>query len=119
MFRKLKEEIDSIMDRDPAARSRLEVYFLYSGFKAVRAYRKANWCFRHNLKFLARYISQRSRAKQAERKSQKSRTASVRKEQGPECLEAGWWRVGLDIKSNKAKPNQNKSPRLAGRQGEG
>lgn len=63
MFKALKEDLDSVIARDPAARNRLEVYFLYSGFKAVRAYRKANWCFRHNLKFLARYISQRSRHK--------------------------------------------------------
>lgn len=63
MFKKLKSEIDSIIKRDPAARSRLEVYFLYSGFKAVRSYRKANWFFRHNMKFIARFISQRSRHK--------------------------------------------------------
>ena len=63
MFRRLKEEIDSIMERDPAARSRLEVYLLYSGFKAVRAYRKANWFYRHNMKMIARYISQRARHK--------------------------------------------------------
>ena len=63
MFNKLKAELDSVMARDPAARSRLEVYFLYSGFKAVRAYRKANWFYRHNMKFIARYISQRARHK--------------------------------------------------------
>ncbi len=61
MFRQLKEELDSIMERDPAARSRLEVYFLYSGFKAVRSYRRANWFYRHNHKFIARWISQRAR----------------------------------------------------------
>ncbi len=63
MFGKLKEEIDSIMERDPAARSRFEVFFLYSGFKALRSYRKANWFYRHNMKFIARFISQRSRHK--------------------------------------------------------
>lgn len=63
MFKNLKAEIDSIMERDPAARSRAEVYFLYSGFKAVRSYRKANWFFRHNMKFIARWISQRARHK--------------------------------------------------------
>ena len=63
MFRRLKEDLDAVMERDPAARSRLEVFFLYSGFKAVRSHRKANWCYRHNLKFLARWISQRSRKK--------------------------------------------------------
>lgn len=63
MFKKLKEELDSIMERDPAARSRLEIYFLYSGFRAVRAYRKANWFYRHNHKFIARFLSQRARHK--------------------------------------------------------
>ncbi len=63
MFDQLKEELDSIMERDPAARSRLEVYFLYSGFRAVRAYRHANWFYRHNMKFIARYLSQRARHK--------------------------------------------------------
>lgn len=63
MFRLLREELDSIMERDPAARSRFEIYFLYSGFKAVRSYRKAHWFYNHNMKFIARFISQRSRKK--------------------------------------------------------
>jgi serine O-acetyltransferase len=63
MFNKLKEDIDSIMERDPAARSRIEVYFLYSGFKAVRAYRKAHWFYERNMKFIARFLSQRARHK--------------------------------------------------------
>lgn len=63
MFKELIEDLNSIMERDPAARSKAEVYFLYSGFKALRSYRKANWLYRHNFKFLARYISQRCRKK--------------------------------------------------------
>ncbi len=63
MFKKLTEELDSVIDRDPAARSRIEVYFLYSGFKAVHAYRKAHWFYEHNMKFIARYLSQRARHK--------------------------------------------------------
>ena len=63
MFEKLKAELDSIMERDPAARSRLEVYFLYSGFRAVRAYRKAHWFYEHNHKFIARWLSPRARHK--------------------------------------------------------
>ena len=63
MFNQLKEDLDSIMERDPAARSRLEVFFLYSGFRAVRSHRYANWFYRHNMKFIARWISQRSRHK--------------------------------------------------------
>ena len=61
MFKRLKEDLDSILERDPAARSRLEVYFLYSGFRAVRSHRRANWFYRHNMKFMARWISQRCR----------------------------------------------------------
>ena len=63
MFQRLKEDLDAVMERDPAARSRLEVFFLYSGFKAVRAHRRANWFYRRNLKFIARFISQHSRKK--------------------------------------------------------
>lgn len=59
----LKEDIDVVMDRDPAARSRAEVVLLYSGFKAVRDYRRANWFHRHDMKFVARAISQHSRHK--------------------------------------------------------
>lgn len=63
MFDKLKAEIDSIMDRDPAARSRLEVYLLYSGFKAVRSYRRAHRLLEKGHPFLARWVSQRARHK--------------------------------------------------------
>ncbi len=51
------------MERDPAARSKWEVIFLYSGFKAVRSHRRANWFYRHNHKFIARWISQHNRHK--------------------------------------------------------
>ncbi len=63
MFEKLKNDLNLVLQRDPAARTKLEIYLLYSGFKAVRSYRKANWFFRHNMKFIARFISQRSRKK--------------------------------------------------------
>ena len=63
MFRKLKEDLNAVMERDPAARSRLEVFFLYPGFKAVRTHRLANWCYRHGLIFLAELIAQRCRKK--------------------------------------------------------
>ena len=63
MFNTLKSDINAVMERDPAARNRFEVFFLYSGFKAVRSHRMANWFYRHNLKFIARWISQHSRHK--------------------------------------------------------
>lgn len=61
MFKDLRETIEAYKARDPAARTWLEVLLLYPGIKAVRSYRLANWCYRHNLKFLARMISQHSR----------------------------------------------------------
>lgn len=63
MFKKLKEEIASIKDRDPAVRSALEVYFLYPSFKAVRSYRRAHWFHERGHFFIARWISQRCRHK--------------------------------------------------------
>lgn len=59
MFDRIRDEIAAIRERDPAARSALEVWFLYNGFKAVRSYRRAHWFYTHNCKLLARWISQR------------------------------------------------------------
>ena len=58
MFKQLKEDIETIRSRDPAARSAIEIMLLYNGLKAVRAHRRANWCSKHGFKFLARWISQ-------------------------------------------------------------
>ncbi len=58
MFERFREDVAVIREKDPAARSTAEIVWLYNGFKAVRSYRKANWCYRHGLKFLARAISQ-------------------------------------------------------------
>lgn len=60
-FKNTKLDIDAAMQNDPAARSRLEVYLTYSGIKALRAYRTANFFYRHNMKLLARIISQRAK----------------------------------------------------------
>ena len=61
MFKDLKETIQAYMARDPAARSPLEVCFLYPGLKATRSHRRAHWFYEHNMKFIARMISQASR----------------------------------------------------------
>ena len=47
--------------RDPAARSKLEVFLLYPGVHAIIYHRIANWLYCHNLRFLARAVSQWSR----------------------------------------------------------
>ncbi len=58
MFERLKEDIKAFRDRDPAAKSDLEIYFLYPGFKAIRKYRMANYFYRRGHTFIARMISQ-------------------------------------------------------------
>lgn len=63
MFDKTKKEIDAIIERDPAATSRLEVYFTYPGFKAMRAYRKAHKHYLKGNHFRANWISKRARKK--------------------------------------------------------
>jgi len=61
MFKELKELINAYKERDPAARTSLEVMLLYPGVKAIINHRRAHWCHTHGLKFWARLISQRSR----------------------------------------------------------
>ncbi|MGN0523576.1 MAG: serine O-acetyltransferase [Eubacterium sp.] len=60
MFERYKEDIKSFIDHDPAAHNPLEIVLLYPGFKALRSHRRANWFLRHNMPFIARWISQRS-----------------------------------------------------------
>ena len=60
MFTRLREDIATARAHDPAARSSLEIFLLYPGLRAVRMHRRANWFYRHNLKFLARWVSQRA-----------------------------------------------------------
>ena len=61
MFKALKMDIDAAMANDPAARTRFEVWLTYSGIKALRAHRRANFFYRHNMKLLARIISQNAK----------------------------------------------------------
>ncbi|MDO4353731.1 MAG: serine O-acetyltransferase [Clostridia bacterium] len=61
MFKDLKETIDAYLARDPAAQSALEVLLLYPGVKAVQSHRRAHWFYEHDMKFIARLISQVSR----------------------------------------------------------
>ncbi|HPR79137.1 MAG TPA: serine O-acetyltransferase [Candidatus Limiplasma sp.] len=56
-----KEDMEAVLARDPAARSRLEVRLCYPGLKALRSHRVANSLFHHGHILLARIVSQRSR----------------------------------------------------------
>ncbi len=60
-FSCMREDIDAVLDRDPAAKSRLEVVLLYSGLHALWFYRIYHWLWIHGRRFLARAISQAAR----------------------------------------------------------
>jgi serine O-acetyltransferase len=61
MFKTLRNEIQVVFERDPAARSVLEVIFCYPGFHAVIHHRIAHFFYRHSCFFIARFISHISR----------------------------------------------------------
>jgi serine O-acetyltransferase len=54
----MRRDIRSVFERDPAARSLLEVLTCYPGLHAVWGYRIAHWCWIHRLKLIGRMISQ-------------------------------------------------------------
>lgn len=58
-FARMREDVQAVKDHDPAARSFWEIFFLYPGVKAIRMYRRAHWFYGKNMKFIARWISQR------------------------------------------------------------
>ena len=58
---RLGEMLEAYQKRDPAARSKLEVFLLYPGVNATIHYRIAHWFYKRNLKFVARAISQWAR----------------------------------------------------------
>jgi len=57
IFKSLRDDIQSIMKRDPAARSALEVLFAYPGLHAVIIYRLANLLWRNGFQLLGRLLS--------------------------------------------------------------
>lgn len=61
MFKNIKHDIDFIMENDPAARNRLEVFLLYPSIHAVIGHRISNYFFKRRMFFLARMVSQLSR----------------------------------------------------------
>ena len=58
---RLGELLAAYQRRDPAARSKLEVFLLYPGVHATLYHRVAHWLYCRNCKFLARFVSQWSR----------------------------------------------------------
>lgn len=61
MFERIREDIDCVFDRDPAARNRLEVFINYPGFWAILNHRAAHRLWNADLKLLARFLANISR----------------------------------------------------------
>jgi serine O-acetyltransferase len=57
----IREDVATVRERDPAAKSRLEVFLCYSGLHAVWFYRINHWLWNHGFWLLARWLSQVSR----------------------------------------------------------
>mgnify|MGYP002145517078 FL=1 len=61
MFKTIKEDLETALKRDPAARNKLEVFLTYPGVHAVWNYRISHWLWQRNVKLLARMFSNRAR----------------------------------------------------------
>ena len=57
MFNRLREDIASIIERDPAARTTWEVLTCYPGLHAIVMHRCAHWYWTHRMKWLGRFTS--------------------------------------------------------------
>ena len=61
MFKHLREDIKTVFERDPAARSWFEVILCYPGVHALFWHRVAHWLYRHQRFVTARWLSQMNR----------------------------------------------------------
>ena len=61
MFQDLRDEIKAIKQKDPAARSTLEIFLCYPGFYALLMHRVSHWLWNHSFKLLARMNSNLAR----------------------------------------------------------
>ncbi|MEY4455552.1 MAG: hypothetical protein RIQ45_1075 [Actinomycetota bacterium] len=61
MFKTIREDLETALKRDPAARHKLEVFLTYPGVHAVWNYRISHWLWQRNVKLLARMFSNRAR----------------------------------------------------------
>lgn len=60
-FRDINEDIQAVLSRDPAARNGFEVLLCYPGIWALIMHKPAHWLYLHNLKLIARLVSQWTR----------------------------------------------------------
>ena len=57
----IRKDLNSDLERDPAARSRLEVFLVYPGLHAIWTHRITHWLWTHKFKLLGRWLSQVAR----------------------------------------------------------
>lgn len=57
MFKRIRDEIDVVFERDPSVRSRIEVIFCYPGFHAMLFYHVSHFAWTHDLKLIGRFTS--------------------------------------------------------------
>jgi serine O-acetyltransferase len=62
MFKTIREDVQSVLDRDPAARNALEVMICYPGLHAIWTHRVTHRLWRSGFKLLARWLSQIARS---------------------------------------------------------
>ena len=58
MFKTIQNDIQSVLDRDPAARNALEVLLCYPGLHAIWTHRLTHRLWKMNFKLIARWLSQ-------------------------------------------------------------
>ncbi|HET9313533.1 MAG TPA: serine O-acetyltransferase, partial [Nitrospira sp.] len=61
MLNVIRQDLQAVFDRDPAATSKLEVILTYAGFHALMAYRLAHWLTSYGIPLVPRAISQVAR----------------------------------------------------------
>jgi serine O-acetyltransferase len=57
MFSRLREDIQSVFERDPAARTSWEILTCYPGVHALIVHRFAHWLWGHQLRWMGRFVS--------------------------------------------------------------
>jgi serine O-acetyltransferase len=57
----IREDVNTVLERDPAAKSRLEIFLCYAGLHAVWFYRINHWLWKHGFLLLGRWLSQVAR----------------------------------------------------------
>ena len=58
MFKRMREDIRAIRERDPAARNSFEIFFLYSGLHAIWWHRVSHFFYKIKMRGIARWVSQ-------------------------------------------------------------